>query len=362
MQQRTRFVLVLAGGSGRRFWPLSRDARPKQLLPLFDGRSLLEMTLQRIEGMVAPENVLVLTNPLQEPGVREVCAGLLPAENILSEPERRDTGPAIALGAGWVAARDPEGVMAVLPSDHMIRDEAGFRATLEAAFGAAAVLEGLVTIGIEPTWPSPGFGYIEVGEKVDGVTGAGGHVVRRVRSFREKPAPDVAATFLERGGFFWNAGMFAWSLPTVRRELAAHAPDLAAYVDVVAAHTGAGALPAAHAARFAELGPRSIDYALLEKSGQTYTLPASFDWDDMGSWPALGGVLPADTEGNRSNYPVITGKASSNLVFHTGTKQVALLGVRDLIVVETADAILVARREDAEEVKRLCNQVPPELL
>lgn len=362
MQQTTRFVLVLAGGSGRRFWPLSRDACPKQLLPLFEGRSLLEMTLQRIEGMVAPENVLVLTNPIQEPGVREVCGRLLPAENVLSEPERRDTGPAIALGIGWAAARDPEGVMAVLPSDHMIRDELGFRATLQAAFGAAGALEGLVTIGIEPTWPSPGFGYIEVGGEVDGSPGVGSHRVCRVRSFREKPAPDVAATFLERGGFFWNAGMFVWSLPTVRRELAAHAPDLAAYVDLLAAHSGESELPAGHAARFAELGPRSIDYALLEKSDRTFTVPASFDWDDMGSWPALGGVLPADAHGNRSNHPLITSKASSNLVFHTGTKPVALLGVSDLIVVETADAILVARREEAEEVKRLCNLLPPELL
>lgn len=350
-------ALILAGGSGRRFWPLSRDARPKQLMPLFDGSSLLEQTLRRLDGLVAPENTLILTGRDQVDGVAEVANGLLPRENILAEPTRRDTGPAIALGIGLAAARDPNAVMLVLPSDHLIRDADGFRATLADAAATALRDQRLVTLGLAPTWPSPSFGYIEQGAPAAAL--ASGAVPHAVASFREKPSREVAEGFLARGGFFWNAGMFAWSLPVVRDELSRHAPDLAAFVDLVAT---AGSLTPECATAFAALDPRSIDYALMEKSPRVAMLPARFDWDDLGTWPSLANHLPADPDGNRANHPVVACDARDNIVFHEGRRAIALLGVSDLIVVETADALLVARREDAERVKDLTRLLPQHLL
>src|SRR6266481_3998517 len=200
------FVLILAGGSGERFWPLSRRSRPKQLLSLFAEETLLEATLRRLEGLVRPEHILILTNTEQEAGVRAL-AKALPAENILAEPAKRDTAAAIALGVAWVSQREPRGTMAVLPADHLIQDTAGFQRTLRTAAAAAEESGELVTIGIPPTWACPGFGYIELGARAALSAVAGGTKVYEVRQFREKPNVELAESFLRQGNFRWNAGM-----------------------------------------------------------------------------------------------------------------------------------------------------------
>src|SRR5205085_2557419 len=222
------YALILAGGRGERFWPLSRRARPKQLLRLVAKERLLEQTVARLEGLIPPERLLILTNVDQEAAVRELLPQL-PKENIVAEPEKRDTAAAVALGAGWVAARDHSATMIVLPADHVINDTAAFQKTLTTAAAAAAETGALVTIGIKPTWACPGYGYIEQGDAVKLRAVDSETSVRRVIRFREKPNADLAESFVRKGNFRWNAGMFVWSVPSVLSEFNRHTPELASF-------------------------------------------------------------------------------------------------------------------------------------
>jgi len=347
------YVLILAGGSGERFWPYSRRARPKQLLQLFSDRTMLEETIARLDGVVPPERIFVLTNREQEAAVRAVCRGL-PAENIVAEPAKRDTAPAVALGVGLVSRRDPNAVMAVLPADHLIKDAAAFRADLLAGAEVAAETGALMTIGIKPSWACPGFGYIEQGRR----RGTGEPAVFEVKRFREKPAPEMAESFLKQGNFRWNAGMFLWSIPAIMGELTKHAPELAAFVVRM---RSADDLPALLAAEFPKLPKISVDYAIMEKAAQVLEIEASFDWDDVGSWVAVAKYLAAHEGGNAANCPLTARDASRNIVFSSGRKHIALAGVQDLIVIDTGDALLVCHRREAENIKKLVPGVPEEL-
>lgn len=353
------YALILAGGSGTRFWPLSRDARPKQLLDLFGDGTLLEQTIRRLDGIVPTENILILTNHLQEAGVRAI-ATMLPPENILAEPAKRDTAPAVALGIGLIAARDPQAVMTVLPSDQLIRDTASFSTVLRAALHAAATTDGLVTIGIHPTWPCPSYGYIERGETATIPDMPDGLHACEVRRFREKPDPETAASYLRQGGFTWNAGMFVWSIPTVTGQLRRHAPELATFIDTLAASPDPLATIAAD---FPHLPARSIDYVLLEKADRVLNIAATFDWDDVGSWISIAKYLPNHGSENRSNATLTEIGSHNNIVYTTGsTAPVALLGIENLIVVRTSDALLIAHRDQADAIKALSALLPPELL
>ncbi|MCX6873482.1 MAG: mannose-1-phosphate guanylyltransferase [Verrucomicrobia bacterium] len=353
------YALILAGGSGTRFWPLSRNSRPKQLLDLFGDGTLLEHTIRRLEGLVPLENILILTNALQETAVREI-AGMLPAANIVAEPAKRDTAPAVALGLGLVAARNPQAVMMVLPSDQLIRDTAAYQAVMRDALATAETSDGLVTIGIRPTWACPAYGYIERGAPaaIPGLTCT--HPPCEVKRFREKPNAELAAQFLATGDFSWNAGMFVWALPTVIRQLAHHAPELAAFVARIRDATD---LPATIAAEFPKLTPISIDYALMEKAARVLNIEAGFDWDDVGSWLSIAKHLDLTAAGNLANEAFTQLASSNNIVFNArhGTR-IALLGVDDLIVVQTADALLIANRHQADSIKALTDLLPPDLL
>ena len=346
------FVLILAGGSGERFWPLSRRSRPKQLLRLFSDRTLLEETMRRLGELTTLDRVLILTNAEQESAVRELVGSLLPPENILAEPAKRDTAPAIALGVGWIARRDPSATMIVLPADHVIRDAAAFRADLQAACTAVRLdPSALVTIGVKPTWACPGFGYIEFGEPVRGG-------IYRVRRFREKPAPDLAQQFLEEGCFRWNAGMFVWTIPAILSELHRQVAPLAEFATAYAK----SADPAAVLAKsFSSLPKVSVDYAVMEKAATVLMVEAGFDWDDVGGWPALAGYLPVDAHQNASNRPIVTLESSHNLVFADSARNITLLGVTDLLIVQTDDALLICPRDRAEQIKQLLPHLPPEL-
>src|SRR6202045_2130383 len=251
------YALVLAGGSGERFWPLSRRARPKQLLRLVAEQTLLEQTVARLEGLVARERILILTNVEQEAAVRELLPHL-PKENILAEPAKRDTAAAVALGAGWVAVRDHSATMIVLPADHVIDATAAFQKTLTAAAAAAEETGALVTIGIKPTWACPGFGYIELGAAVRLRNSEPENGVHRVVRFREKPNADLAEAFLRSGNFRWNAGMFVWSVPSVLSEFNRHAPELADFISQIRAP---GNLENVLCERFSKLPRISFDYA-----------------------------------------------------------------------------------------------------
>ena len=353
------YALILAGGSGTRFWPLSRNSKPKQLLDLFGTGTLLEQTIQRLVGLVPFENILILTNDLQVDAVRAL-ATMLPPENIFAEPAKRDTAPAVALGIGLVAARNPNAVMMVLPSDQLIQDTAAYQSVMRDALATAENSNGLVTIGIRPTWACPSYGYIERGEpaSIDGLHGANPAV--EVKRFREKPDPALAAEFLADGNFSWNAGMFVWSLPIVIQQLATHTPELAGFVNELRHSTD---LAATVAASFPKLTPISIDYALMENADRVLNIEATFDWDDVGSWLSIAKYLENYGEENRANEPITQLDSQNNIIFNArpGTR-IALLGVDDLIIVQTPDALLIANRHQADAIKKLSSLLPLELL
>src|SRR5205085_2055999 len=350
------YALILAGGSGERFWPLSRRNRPKQLLRLVSERTLLEETIARLDGFVSSERILILTNVEQEKSVRDLLKKF-PKENIVAEPTKRDTAAAVALAAGWVAARDHSATMLAFPADHVIADRAAFQETMKTAAASAEETGALVTIGIKPTWACPGFGYIEQGEPVH-LPGDGKIAVHRVIRFREKPNVDLAESFLRKGNFRWNAGMFVWSVPTVLSKFNRYAPELADFISQVRSSKD---LDTVLHERFAKLPRISFDYAIMEKADRVLVVEASFDWDDVGSWQAVARYFKNDEHGNAANTALIALDSSDNVIFNDGETTVALLGVHNLIVVRTADAILICHRHQAEKIKNLVGKLPPEL-
>lgn len=351
------YALILAGGSGERFWPLSRRNRPKQLLRLVSEQTLLEETVARLDGLVPPERILILTNVEQEKAVRDLLKRF-PKENIVAEPAKRDTAAAVALGAGWVASRDHAATMLTLPADHVIADRTAFQETMKTAAAAAQETGALVTIGIKPTWACPGFGYIEQGAAVRLRNGNEKIAVHRVIRFREKPNVDLAESFLRKGNFRWNAGMFVWSITTVLSEFNRHAPELADFISQVRSPKN---LDKILRERFATLPRISFDYAIMEKADRVLMVEASFDWDDVGSWQAVARYFKKDAQGNAANRAVTALDSSDNIIFNEGETTIALLGVRNLIVVRTGDAILICHRHEAERIKNLVAKLPPEL-
>ena len=352
----SRYALILAGGSGQRFWPISRDSLPKQLLKLFGDKTLLEMTVDRLDGLVPTENILILTNKQQEASVRKLLPQL-PKENIIAEPEKRDTAPAIALGVGWVVARDPTATMMVLPADHLIKDQKEFHRVLTNAAKAAEVGSSLVTIGIKPTWACPSYGYVERGRR-SSLPGAEDQPVYEVERFREKPNPDLAEHFLSQGTFTWNAGMFIWTIPAIFSELSRHCPALA---DFVSELRNSNDFNGTVSKQFGKLPKLSIDYALMERASRVLNIEATFDWDDVGNWTSVGRYLTMDEHGNQHNCALSQLDSSNNLVFSQTGQHIALLGVQDLIIVSAKDALLITSRSHAESIKKLADQLPKEL-
>ena len=352
------YALILAGGSGERFWPLSRRTRPKQLLQLVSEKTLLEETVSRLDGLVPQERILILTNVEQEPAVRALLPDF-PGANIVAEPAKRDTAAAVALGAGWVAARDHLATMVVLPADHVIKETAAFQRTLATAAAAAQETGALVTIGIKPTWACPGFGYIEQGEPLRLQSVAkDAPEIRRVVRFREKPNAELAESFVRKGNFRWNAGMFVWAVPTVLSEFNRHASELAHFISQVSIP---GRFEQALGEKFATLPKISFDYAIMEKADRVLVVEAAFDWDDVGTWQAVASYFTNDDEGNAANCDITAVDSSNNIVFDQDGTKIALLGVHNLIVVRTGDALLVCHRHQAEKIKNLIGKLPAEL-
>lgn len=350
------YALILAGGSGTRFWPLSRNAKPKQLLDLFGNGTMLRQAVERLGGLVPAENIFILTNALQEAEVRSQVPEL-PAENIVAEPARRDTAPAVSLGVALIAARDPQANMIVIPSDSLILDDSAFRSLAADALALAERENALMTIGIRPTWACPGYGYIERAGKLNDA--ALSHDCYEVVRFREKPDAATAEQYLASGNFTWNAGMFIWNVAHVRAQLATHTPELADFIDRL---TVAADIPAFIAAEFAKLTPISIDFALMEKADRVLNFEASFDWDDVGSWISVGKYLKKDDADNASNTALSAQDSARNIVFSANGKHVALVGVDDLIVVDTGDALLVAHRDQADKIKNVVAKLPDNLV
>jgi mannose-1-phosphate guanylyltransferase len=351
----TVYAVVLAGGHGERFWPLSRRSKPKHHLALFSERTLLSSTLDRLSGFIPPSRTIVLTGVDQAEAVRALLPEI-PPENVIVEPHRRDTAAAMALAAGIVARRDPAATVVVLPADHRITDGAGFQRTIASAIRAAQNGKAVVTVAVTPDWPCPGFGYLELGRAVD----LDGVRVREIRRFHEKPTRERAAEYLESGNFFWNAGMFVWTVDALREALSLHAPELSQFCSGLVETAD---YPAYLAGIFGQVPKLSFDYAVMEKLGGALAVEAGFDWDDLGGWVAAGKYYPQDEARNAANTRIQALDSTGNTVFSCDKNQlVALVGVSNLVVVNTGDALLVCAKEQAERIKELVGSLPQELL
>ncbi|MFH2126021.1 MAG: mannose-1-phosphate guanylyltransferase [Pseudomonadota bacterium] len=348
------YAVIMAGGSGTRFWPASRQKRPKQLLSLTGQRSLLQQTVDRLAPLVPPERVLVVTGRAHAEQVGEQLPEL-PSENILAEPMGRNTAAACGLAAAWVARRDPGAVCLVLPADHLITDESLFISTLERAASLAAAQEVLVTLGLTPRFPATGFGYIETGEVADPAPPA----VSRVAAFHEKPDLATAQAYLDGGRHLWNSGMFAWRAERLLAELERHLPELASGLAELAPALGTPEQEAALERTYPGLPSISVDHGVLEKCSHLLVVKADFGWSDVGSWEAMGELWELDSHRNANQngrdklHPV---DSQGNLV-SAGDRLVALLGVENLVAVVTDDVLLIAPRSRCQEVGRLLEEL-----
>jgi len=338
----------MAGGKGERFWPLSTSEHPKQMLALVGDRPLITLAVERLDGLVPVEDIVVVTSAALVQATLEALPGL-PPENVVGEPFGRDTAAACALALALVKARDPEAAFCILTADHIMGELDVFRSTLRQGFALALARPVLITIGIPPTFPSTGFGYIEAGDRVE----AEGDVeFFDALRFVEKPDTQKAATYLETGRFYWNAGMFIWSVPTLESALQAHCPQLRQMCDRLLPTVGTPELMPALDAEYSKLEKISVDYALMEKAENIVMAKGVFPWDDVGSWLALENHFEGDASGN-----IVVGSCESidsggNIVM-SNERLTALVGVRDLVVVQAKGATLVCRKDRSQDVKKL---------
>lgn len=353
--------IILAGGSGTRFWPRSRKARAKQVLALDGERTMIQRTMDRLAPLAQPEDFWVITNDLLS---GTICGQLeeVPEEQVVCEPAARNTAPAAGLGAFLLERLAPDAVLGMFPADHVISDEPAFIATIDKAIELAAAGENMVVLGIKPTRAETGYGYIETGE----ATGDG---VLRVRRFTEKPNQERAEEFVAAGNYHWNSGIFIWSAKTLANAVREHLPEMAPLLEQIAAAHGTPEFSKV----FAELYPKceniSVDYAILEprsskgeQRSNLFCIPASFGWNDLGSWAALyehQHDLRANTD-EHGNVTECTGRvaldARGNYVF-SPKKLVAMVGVSDLVVVETDDALLITTRNHSQEVGKVVKEL-----
>jgi mannose-1-phosphate guanylyltransferase len=348
-----RFVVIMAGGKGERFWPQSRLKRPKHLLPIVGDAPMLAQTVDRLEGLVPPEDVFIITNAEQREAVLESCPKLL-SERVIGEPQGRDTAAAVGLAALLVEHAHSGAAFALLPADHVIIDGAGFRAVLEGAFEAAESDDSLVTIGIQPNFPSTGYGYLKQGETVKSCSRA----VHRVERFVEKPDLQKAEQYLDQGVYFWNAGMFVWRPSVILSAIQKYAPELSSGLDKLSqSWQKSGSIVEAMQQVYPHLQKISIDYAVMEKAEGVVMLESAFDWDDVGEWPAIARHYPADADGNVFKGKGVAIDSSGNLSYAEKGHTISLLGVKDLIVVQSNDATLVCHKDYAQQVKGLAQKV-----
>jgi len=346
------YAVIMAGGIGTRFWPRSRQDRPKQFLRIAGDRPMIDETRRRLEGVIAPEHVFVVTRASQVELVRESCPDI-PAGNVLAEPCGRNTAPCVALAALKLLEADSEATMLCLPADHVIGPDEVFRDTIRGVLARARDAGTLLTLGIPPTYPSTGFGYIERGERVHRDGDLDFH---RVARFVEKPDAATAEGYLGTGRFLWNSGMFAWRADVIAAETERHLPEIHAALAPVARLAGPDVEPDL-AAAYEGLDGISLDYGIMEKADAVEVVPAPFAWDDVGSWRALDRLHPGDEGGNVALGEFLGVDSSGVIAVTDEGHTIATVGVSDLIVIHTADVTLVCPKVEAERVKAIVEQL-----
>jgi mannose-1-phosphate guanylyltransferase len=359
-----RYIIIMAGGRGERFWPVSREATPKQLITLLGERSFLQQAVDRVRPLVPAENILVITNSVQAAAVRRQLPEL-PAANIVAEPVGRDTCAAVTLGAAIVGARSTTATMAVLPADHVIPDERRFQQVLGDALDLASRGQVIVTLGIKATGPETGYGYIRhdlTQLPPPASVKAYKTGFYRVEQFVEKPDHARALEYVAAGNYRWNAGMFVWSFVTIANALEKHQPEMnaACHRWFAAAAKGPRELDRVLAREYPEIRKISVDYALMERAHNVVVADGDFDWDDLGAWPALARHVKQDAEGNATVGQVVHVDSARNVVYDARTKNrspITLVGVKDSIVVLADDATLVAAKSESQKIKELVRKL-----
>jgi mannose-1-phosphate guanylyltransferase len=345
------WAVLMAGGAGTRFWPLSRSTRPKQFLPIVGQKTMIEETVRRILPLIPRERILIVTRSKQKAALARLVKSI-PSRNILAEPCPRNTAPCLALAALHLLRRDPAAVFAALPADHSIENGALFRKHLRFAAGLAAS-DRHVVFGIPPAGPHTGFGYIACGKRLSGPPGT---EVYQVRRFVEKPSFSRAAAYLAAGNYFWNSGMFVWKASFFTRSLETALPRMKPGLAAIRKSLGTPAESGVLARVFPAFPSISIDYGLMEKARNMVLVKAGFDWSDVGSWSELGEIWKKDGRGNAIRGTAVVLGGGGNVV-HAGKRLVALVGVRDHIVVDAGDAVLVAPKEKSQNVKQLVEEL-----
>lgn len=355
---------ILAGGSGTRFWPRSRRSHPKQLLALDGERSMLQQSVERLLPLTQPSCCWIVTSSELKPLICEQLPQI-PAAQVLAEPIARNTAPAAGLAAFLLEREAPDAVLGLFPADHVVEDLAAFRSVLLAGCRLAGAGENIVVLGIQPTRPETGYGYIETGQPFDANT-------FRVRRFSEKPNYERATEFLAAGNYFWNSGIFLWTARTLANAMREHLPETSPYLEQIAAAYGTDSF----ARVFADLYPRceniSVDYAVLEPRSakgehrsNLYCLPAEFGWNDLGSWAALYDHRLSHGQSVKQDGNVIEARAESLLeargnYVHAPSRHVALVGVENLVIVETDDVLLITTRSGCQDVGKLVKRLQQE--
>ncbi|HUW56158.1 MAG TPA: mannose-1-phosphate guanylyltransferase [Planctomycetota bacterium] len=343
------YAVIMAGGSGTRFWPLSRRNTPKHMLTIVSEKPLIAECVDRFEGSIPPERTLVVTTAEQVGAIRGLLPQI-PEENIIVEPVGRDTAACIGFAACVVHHRDPDAVMAVLPSDHVISPASRLVESLAAAEQTALERDGLVTFGIRPSWPHTGMGYIHRGEQLDTVNR---FRVFRLRRFREKPNLDLAQQFIDTGEYYWNSGIFVWKVATILGEIEKYMPEHHELLSGIAAALGTPDEQKVVEETYPRFQRISIDFGVMEMSRTVYVIEADYDWDDVGSWTAIPKHHPMDLHGNTVLADFESVGTSDCIIVGQRGHLVTAVGVQKLVIVHTADATLVCSRDAAGDVKKL---------
>lgn len=339
------FAIILAGGAGTRLWPLSRHDRPKQLLRLFNGKSLLQHAIDRLNGLFDPDNIRIVTTADLVPAIKTEIPSLTP-NHIIAEPALRDTANAVGLAANLIARDHPEAMMCVFTADHLITPRDRFQQCVRRAIDAARThADALVTFGIQPTAPHTGYGYIEIGSQVD-------EHARNVAAFREKPDADTAQRYVNGGNHLWNSGMFVWRIATILDELRRNLPDNQRELESIAADWNPNTDPASLRPRYETLQRISIDFGVMEKASRVLVVPMDSDWIDVGSWESIAALYAADAAGNIAvGARSIAEDAGNNVLVSESDHLIVTLGVDDLAIIHSPDATLVCKRDYAQRIR-----------
>lgn len=342
------YAVIMAGGSGTRFWPASRRQKPKQLLAVSGARTMIRATVERILPVIPFSRIMTVTAAAHADEIKGELPELAPGM-VVVEPQGRNTAPCVALAAYKLAGMDPDAVMAVLPADHLISKEEEFCNALRSALDVAADGEHLVTFGVVPDRPETGYGYIALGDQAYEI---GSRPVYRVRGFREKPDPATAQRYVESGQYLWNSGMFVWKAKAIIEAIQTHAPRLSRAMERIAGALNTPAEAEAIEVVYDGVDPISIDYAVMEHARNILCIPIDVEWNDVGSWASLVDVWERDACGNVADGEAVLIECSG-CVISTPQKMTALIGVDDLIVVDTPDALMICRKDKAQEVRKL---------